>query len=365
MTSSLHACLRPSRRYNPLKTAGSAHIEKSPSAAQADLPAAYQRERWRTQRRLLLCTLTLLVHGTALAGSIQFPADATALDDLDFSNTTQSRDRPPGSIERTTNSARIEARDIDCPVTKTVTVNGTPVPGNPTIFKTNIEGLGIRFHASKDWQGAVTLAPFSETLGPISSLTGTYLLRAEEVVYGVLGSGTVTSLPSMNITFSGSCVPTISRNQFIRPGTRITLRSCNVTTPTVLVPMAPIRLSDLPAVGSTAGTTSFGLDLNCSRSIAVYVTLTDVSNPANRSTTLGLAAGSSASGIGLQILNDQTLIAYGPDSPLAGTPNQWMTGGYSLAGATKIPLKVRYVRTGSSMSSGSVLSRATFTMSYQ
>jgi type 1 fimbria pilin len=349
-----------------MKTRGSAHLEESPTAPRANLPAASRRESSRTQRRLFLCTLALLVQGTALAGSIKFPANAATLEDLAFLQAaTLARDKAPGSIMGTTNFASLEARDIDCPITKTVTVNGAAIPGNPTIFRTSIEGLGVRFYASKDWQGAATLAPFSETLSPVTSLTGSFLLRAEEVVYGVLGSGTLTGLPSMNITFSGSCVPTVSRNQFIRPGSHITQRSCSVTTPAVLVPMAPIRLSDLPAVGSTAGTTSFGLDLNCSRSIAVYVTLTDVSNPANRSTTLGLAAGSSASGIGLQILNDQTLIAYGPDSPLAGTPNQWTTGGYSSAGATKIPLKVRYVRTGSSMSSGSVLSRATFTMSYQ
>ncbi|CAB3785663.1 fimbrial protein [Pararobbsia alpina] len=366
MTLSLCASLWQACQYLQMKIAGSGRLEESPTAPQAVLPARHKKGNSRIRWSLSLWIAVALLPGTALAGSIEFPVNGTALEDLSFLRATvQSRDRGPGTFERTTNFADIKAQGIDCTATKTVTVNGTAVPGDPTTFKTNIEGLGVRFYASKGWQGGATLAPFTESLEPVSSLTGSFLLRAEEVVYGVLGSGVLTSLPSMNITFSGSCFPTVSRNQFIKPGTVVTLRSCSVTTPMVQVPMFPIRLSDLPVIGSTAGTTPFSLGLNCDRGIALYVTLTDASNLANRSTILSLATDSSASGVGLQILNGQTPVAYGPDSPLAGTPNQLAVGGYTAGGSMKVPLQVRYIRTGSNLGSGSVIGRATFTMSYQ
>lgn len=138
---------------------------------------------------------------------------------------------------------------------------------------------------------------------------------------------------------------------------------CSVTTPSVS--------ADLPQVfpGSFAtgyaGSTPVVLSLACPHiSSKIYVTLTDASTPSNRSNILSLAPGSTAKGVGLQVLKDWVPISYGPDSPAPGNPNQWFAK-TSRAGAIDIPLTVRYVRTPGALSPGTVRGMATFTMSYQ
>lgn len=84
----------------------------------------------------------------------------------------------------------------------------------------------------------------------------------------------------------------------------------------------------------------------------------------NVSTTLGLTTGSTATGVGLQVINGGTTIGYGPDSALIGTTNQWSAGTAS-GGVMKIPLTAQYVRTAGSLTPGKVTAAATFTMSYQ
>lgn len=144
----------------------------------------------------------------------------------------------------------------------------------------------------------------------------------------------------------------------------IVAQGCMVNTPLVMVTLPKISTSSLPASGSTAGNTPFALGLNCSTGTRVNLTLTDNSNPSNTSSTLGLAAGSSASGIGLQILNGGAPVSYGPDSSSAGNTNQWSAGTAS-GGLLSIPLDVRYLRTTGTLVPGVVKGLATFTMSYQ
>jgi len=96
----------------------------------------------------------------------------------------------------------------------------------------------------------------------------------------------------------------------------------------------------------------------------VHITLSDSSDASNRSTILGLAPGSSASGIGLQILHGDTVATYGPESAAAGTENQWWVGDVQH-GTKDIPLHVRYIRTHENLGAGSVIGKATFTLSFQ
>ncbi|MEA3086947.1 MAG: hypothetical protein QOC89_4644, partial [Paraburkholderia sp.] len=151
----------------------------------------------------------------------------------------------------------------------------------------------------------------------------------------------------------------------IMPGTVIIGSTCGVTTPAVSVDLPPISADGFATIGSTKGSAALKLGVNCSQAaINVNVTLTDASDVSNRSTTLGLAPGSSAAGVGLQILNGTSPVAYGPDSAVAGNPNQWFAG-KSTVGAMDIPLTVRYVRTPGALMVGTVKGTATFTMSYQ
>jgi type 1 fimbria pilin len=91
--------------------------------------------------------------------------------------------------------------------------------------------------------------------------------------------------------------------------------------------------------------------------------MTDANNPANRSTNLGLGGASTAGNVAIQLLRqDDTAIAFGPDSAAVGTTNQWLIGPSSSV--TGIPLTAHYIATGSA-TPGSVSAVATFTLSYQ
>ncbi|WP_235996030.1 MULTISPECIES: fimbrial protein [unclassified Burkholderia] len=113
------------------------------------------------------------------------------------------------------------------------------------------------------------------------------------------------------------------------------------------------------------------MDVSCSggdtgTSAKVYVTLTDATNPGNTSKTLSLSKDSTAGGVGLQILKDDEVLGYGPESAAIGNTNQWLGGSVAqgAAGMT-IPLRARYVQTSPRITSGTANAIANFTMSYQ
>jgi type 1 fimbria pilin len=323
---------------------------------------------WR--RLLLFCLLAAGPMSHAFGGSVKFPLGGNSLYHLSFQDFILSRQhQKPGLIEKSTSVERIEAKGINCTSTKTVTVNGTPVAGDSTTFKTNLEGIGVRFFTTKGWHGSDTspAAPYSETLPAAPGLAGQFLLHAELVLTGPHGAGILTTLPSMNVKFSGTCYPPVSRTVSITPGIVFKNYSCDVTTPSIQVALPAVTRASLPAVNATAGETPFKLGFRCPQGTGsyVHVTLTDASNMANRSTTLGLAPGSSASGVGLQVLRDDTPVAYGPDSAMVHTENQWSVGFAKGGQSMEIPLRVRYIRTEETLGPGSVVGKATFTMSYQ
>lgn len=132
---------------------------------------------------------------------------------------------------------------------------------------------------------------------------------------------------------------------------------------------------DLPSISSgnkagvVGGNKTFNLDFTCGGGSAtgvrgMYVTFTDQSNPANVSNTLTPATDSTAKGVGVQIENNSGAISYGPDSSAAANTNAWFAGNASNGNFT-IPLKAHLVQTASSSKAGSVVARATFTMSYR
>jgi type 1 fimbria pilin len=302
----------------------------------------------------------------SLAGTIIFPNVGSTIPDLapNIDIAAIGANAPIGKIlDRVSQNLGLAADAVDCTIKKDVTVNGTAVPGDPNTFETNIPGLGVRFYITKGWNGGFTRAPISETFSVGATSTQHYT-QAELVVTGPLGGGTLTTLPSMQIRFSASCAATVDKTQYIKPGSVISTQTCSATTPSIAVPLQKADEKDLPGIGSTAKNTGFDIKLNCASGTQVYMTMADASNPANRSSNLSLTSDSTAKGVALQVLRGQTLISYGPDSAIAGTENQWFLGS-AAGGDLVIPLSARYIRTGDTLSSGTVKGSATFTMSYQ
>lgn len=272
------------------------------------------------------------------------------------------------------------ASGITCALIETATVNGTEFSAGSGVYQTSVSGIGVSFYiVNGSSQTLITSSGGGYSSGTISPPGNGPLpgIQAVMVVTGPVVAGyALTSLPSVTISFTptGSCgwstslpntLATSANNSAVVPIT------CTVTTPSVSVNLPTASLTSLSAVGATAGDTAFPIGLSCASGANVYITLTDVTSPANTSSLLTLAPDSTAQGIKLRILNSAGPVAFGPDSAEAGTTHQWLLGpSSSVNGAA---LTVQYYRDDTTpsgngpaaLTAGSVHAQATFTMSYQ
>lgn len=276
--------------------------------------------------------------------------------------------------------ASATASGISCALIETATVNGTEISPGSGVYQTSVSGIGVSFYVvNGPSQTLITSTGGGYTSGIIAAPGNGPLpgLAAVMVVSGPVVAGySLSALPNIAVSFAptGSCgwnnslpttLVTSANNSAVVPIT------CTVTTPSVSVNLPTVSLGSLTAVGSTAGSTAFPIGLSCASGASVYITLSDVTTPANTTSLLTLAPESTAQGIKLRILNGSGPIAFGPDSAEAGTTHQWLLGPSSSVNG--VPLTVQYYRDDTTASgnapapltAGSVYARATFTMSYQ
>jgi type 1 fimbria pilin len=321
--------------------------------------------------------LLLLAGAPALAQTVSF-SPAT----LSFSPAgpySVPRDAAVGSqVARALAAATATA--IPCALIETAAVSGTEISAGSGIYQTSVSGIGVSFYVVNGAsQTLITSTSGGYTSGTINAPGNGTLpgIQANLVVTGQVVSGySLSGLPSVTVTFTptGSCgwstgitntLPTNASNSAVVPIT------CAVTTPSVSVNLPVTSLTTLSAVGKTGGDTRFPIGLSCASGANVYITLSDVTTPANTSSLLTLAPSSTAQGIKLRILNSAGPIDFGPDSPAPGTTHQWFLGASSSING--VPLTVQYYRDDTNpagtdpaaLSAGSVHAQATFTMSYQ
>jgi len=339
-----------------------------------------RRELGSLQRLLAPCACSLLLlmaDATAVAQTVGFSPAV-----LSFSPAgpySVPRDAAVGSqVARATAAAT--ATGVNCALIETATVTGTEISAGSGIYQTSVSGIGVSFYVvNGPGQTLITSTSGGYTSGPISAPGNGALpgIQANLVVTGQVVSGfSLSGLPSVTVTFTptGACswsagiTNTLSTNASNSAVVPIT---CTVTTPSVNVNLPVISLSALSAVGKTGGDTQFPINLSCAAGANVFITLSDVTTPANTSSLLTLASSSTAQGIKLRILNSVGPVYFGPDSAAAGTPHQWLLGPSSTVDG--IPLTVQYYRDDTNpsgtvpaaLSAGSVHAQATFTMSYQ
>lgn len=282
---------------------------------------------------------------------------------------TSARDKPVGTVLATSTTS-ISATGISggCLVTA-IFLSSSGASGNT--YTTGVAGLGVNLY----YRSGATRTQITPGLGLNLALNMTApgpiaTVEAELIVTGAVGSGTLNALPSVGVTFLavGLGCGVLSLSAVNLPVTAaapaVTAISCLVTNPAITVNLPPIAAQALSSVGKTAGATRFTIPLNCARSGAnVYVTLTDLTAPANTSALLTLKPTSTAGNVKVQILRSGgTPVSYGPESAVAGVTNQWLVGPSSST--TGIPLTAQYYATGAA-TPGTVQAAAVFTLSYQ
>jgi len=325
---------------------------------------------WQQIQTQLLCVAVLsmaLFCGEAMADAVAGMENLASGDVIVLRNAyTPARNAAIGTLlqekDEVALSGTIGTRPRTCQVYKTMRVNGTPVSGLEKTYSTNVQGIGVRFYSTQGWGGGWELGPVNTNYPVPPNARSTFRVSAELVITGPVGAGVLTSLPSLDIAMDDCYGSALRYHISIATGSQIVAGSCLVTTPSVPVTLPVVTTRQFPGVGSTGGATRLRIGLNCNAGAEVYITLTDATNPGNRTTQLTPAAESTAEGVALRMLYNGTPIAYGPDSAVAGTINQWRVG--SSSSLTEVPLTAEYIATGK-VTPGAIKGIATFTMSYQ
>ncbi|WP_321932284.1 fimbrial protein [Burkholderia cenocepacia] len=235
------------------------------------------------------------------------------------------------------------------------------------VYATSIPNVGIRMRDGS------RVVPFSfRTTESSSNWNQSFLRTIELVKTGEITAGGVIGGGYMQYRAGSQAGQLLVDFQFASPVlVQPRVPTCKVAKPQVSVPMVDTVTAAFKGPGTTTLARPFDLSLTCSggangSSTKAFVTLTDVTAPGNTSTTLSLTKDSTATGVGIQVLKDNVLLSFGPDSAAIGNMNQWYAGTVAEGQAgLRIPLSARYVQVGEKVTPGSANARATFTMSYQ
>lgn len=135
----------------------------------------------------------------------------------------------------------------------------------------------------------------------------------------------------------------------------IVSKSCSVKTPSVHIDLGRNSLGQFTGVGSTSRSIPFTIGLSCASGTRVNVELTASADPGQPG-TIQLTPGSiTASGIGVQLLDEQS-------NPLA--LNDRFLHGISADEAYDIKWSARYIQTSNAVISGPANATAIFTLTY-
>lgn len=148
--------------------------------------------------------------------------------------------------------------------------------------------------------------------------------------------------------------------------------TCSVAPDSLSVPvqLGEHRVDDFHGPGSGSALQPFSLRLAChggggGQPLYVWLTLTDATQPGNRSEVLSLRSDATAGGIGVQIQFEGKPVAMGPDLSVIHHENQFQAGSVRYGEETfEVPLQARYVQTADRITPGSAGALATFTFAY-
>ncbi|MBP0591988.1 fimbrial protein [Paraburkholderia sp. LEh10] len=256
------------------------------------------------------------------------------------------------------------------------TLNGGSVEVMPGVYSTPVPGIGIRLRdgsgnpvtnaggqgchstistigsgGSYAFSGSLELVRISGTIPQNATLSGGPTGNGA-FAFGVYNTGTVLNDDKGGIN---------TGNSSIYPTGNIVFQNITCTTDYPLAVTLPAAsVADLPAVGSTSGTTRFDIGVICDSNAVASISMGPAAgisaiNPGAGIVGLQNNAGS-ASGVGIQILDQNR----NPFSMVSFNS----LGSVSANLRSAFPFFARYNRV-SSLSPGSVTSAVVFTMSYQ
>jgi len=161
-----------------------------------------------------------------------------------------------------------------------------------------------------------------------------------------------------NATSSGSTVTLTVTTTILTP-------TCNLTNPDVQITLPTVPAGSFHGAGDTAGSATAALNFQCDPNADAKVNFTDAATLGNDGSVLTPLAGSTATGVGVQLSADGSVVELSPH-------RQFGVGATEIAlknaGAgtliQEVPISARYVQTGASVTAGSVQARALVNIAY-
>ncbi|WGS45103.1 fimbrial protein [Burkholderia sp. JSH-S8] len=250
-------------------------------------------------------------------------------------------------------------------------LSGIGMPGANNVYPTTMPNVGIRILAQDG-------TPFPYVENPVAwgkmGWNRYYAPKIQLIKTGNVTAPGVLTGAYARYAANNSSGQTLVEYQFASP-VYVTPKvpTCEVESPsTIPVPMGRVMSATaFSGVGSTTRPESFSIKLRCSggdpeTETNVHVTLTDATKPGNTSKILSLSKDAKATGVGIQILRNDVVLGFGPDSSAAGNTNQWKAGTVKAGQVgMSIDLQARYVQTAPQITAGSANAVATYTLSYQ
>ncbi|EJN09419.1 fimbrial protein [Herbaspirillum sp. YR522] len=260
-----------------------------------------------------------------------------------------------------------------------------PSTGQPVIvWNTGIPGIGVamvgyfHFNNCPSTRGmGMSPAGISATCdGAVTRQHTLMALRVALVKTGSIQSGVITEqllASAREISRPSSAAPFVTnsplRITYVLGSTNIVGSTCAVTIPSQSVKLSPgtgLPLANFTGRDTTSAQVPFSLRLNCSGiGNRVGVTFTDVRNRGNTGNRLPLDDSSTASGLGVQILNGGRPVGFGPDDARPGNTNQIVLQEVSGNSNVDLPFTARYIQTADKVMPGTANAIASFTFSYQ
>lgn len=142
--------------------------------------------------------------------------------------------------------------------------------------------------------------------------------------------------------------------------------TCSMTTPDVQVQLPEVTRSDFKGgVGSAAGSTPFNLDFQCGAYVDARFNISDMSNLDNTGDALKLLAGSTASNVGVRLLQQGSPVQLAPNQVFDQGGSEFLLNNPEASDSLiSLPFSAEYVQTGTPVRSGSVQSQAIVTIDY-
>lgn len=181
--------------------------------------------------------------------------------------------------------------------------------------------------------------------------TNVFLLKVGRVSQGGIVPGGILAVWR---TSDNQRLLTLNLNAFT-----VNVLGCQVTTPTVTVPMGTVNRTRFKGVGSTAGNTSFSIGMNCDTAISPTVTFSGTPDNNAPETVLALnnlGSGATATGVGVQMTYQGIPVMLNSAISLGKT---------TAAGIVTMTLNARYYQTTPIITGGEANATAYFTVKYE